>query len=206
MGKKADMGIGTLIIFIGMILVASIAASVLIQTGTSLQNRALLSGSRTEARVGSYVEPISLSGSNGTNNYLEDFRLMIKLAPGAQPSTLLAEGGVMLSYGGASLSGDYTYLPNASCQRATEGEDDGYCFNESEGVGTFTVNYLQTGSSHIPGSIVPGDVLEICFQAPGRVYEDNRFIVTFVPASGSPMQVETSTPHTMERERIQLFP
>ena len=58
--KKGDIGIGTLIIFISMILVAAIAAGVLIQTATSLQNTALLTGERSRSQVSTYNKRISV--------------------------------------------------------------------------------------------------------------------------------------------------
>ena len=208
MGKKADMGIGTLIVFIAMILVAAIAAGVLIQTGTSLQSRALSTGRQTQSRVGSYVEPITMTGSNGSDSVITDIRLIVKLTPGSEPSTLFSEGGVLLSYDSNTISGDYIYDPGVACQPDpnNDGTGDGYYFNYSTGVGTFTVNYLQKGNLHQPNYIVPGDIVEFCFKTPGPVGEDNRMIVTFTPSRGTPMIIESRTPDTMINERVQLFP
>ena len=203
------MGIGTLIIFISMILVAAIAAGVLIQTGTSLQNRALQTGDRTRGQVGSQIMGLSLTGTNGTEGFLSDFILKIKLSPGGEESTLLSDGGVLLSFDGDRYSGDYIYEPGLPCQPDSNGDGtagDGYYFNSTTRMGTFTVHYPITGNKHSPGSIVPGDVIELCFPAPGPIYENSRVMVTFVPSRGSPLVIESSLPHVMPRELVVIYP
>ncbi len=83
MDKKAEMAIGTLIIFIAMVLVAAIAAGVVLQTATALQNKALLTGERTRAQIGTGLEPLLVYGEDGSNRVLESFFIKLKLAPGS---------------------------------------------------------------------------------------------------------------------------
>jgi archaeal flagellin FlaB len=78
MGKKpnrqlkendiAAIGIGLMIVFIAMVLVAGIAASVLVQTSTTLEMQALKTGKQTieEVASGIYVEGIEGSNTSGS--------------------------------------------------------------------------------------------------------------------------------------------
>ncbi|MDG6217915.1 MAG: flagellin [Candidatus Thermoplasmatota archaeon] len=58
----AAIGIGTLIVFIAMILVAAVAASVIIQTSENLQNRAYAVGKQTIREVSSGMQIVDLTG------------------------------------------------------------------------------------------------------------------------------------------------
>ena len=77
------MAIGTLIIFIAMVLVAAVAAGVIIQTATALQNKALLTGERAKSQVGTNIQTILVYGEDGTDKWLESFFIKIKLSPGS---------------------------------------------------------------------------------------------------------------------------
>lgn len=86
MGKRAQSGIGTLIIFIAMIIVAAIAAAVLIQTAAALQNKALETGQQARGQVTTHVEVISLSGTDATYHpFLNFFSEVFKLSSGSDP-------------------------------------------------------------------------------------------------------------------------
>ena len=90
MGKKlvrkeikddnAAIGIGVLIVFIAMVLVAGIAASVLVQTSTTLEMQALKTGSQTVDQVAS---GIMIEGIEGYNSSGAVVRLALELKPRA---------------------------------------------------------------------------------------------------------------------------
>jgi flagellin FlaB len=83
MAKKAEMGIGTLIIFIALLLVAAVAAGVLIQTAGSLQERALTTGDQAKGQISTNVRVIEVSASNGQDGTLEEIEQIVKLSPGS---------------------------------------------------------------------------------------------------------------------------
>ena len=60
----AAIGIGAMIVFIAMVLVAGIAASVLVATSTTLEMQALRTGQQTTAEVASGIYVEGIEGSN----------------------------------------------------------------------------------------------------------------------------------------------
>lgn len=81
--KNAEMGVGTLIIFIAMLLVAAVAAGVLIQTAGSLQEKSLATGQQAENQIATNAETIEVSATDGRNGNLTDFSQLMKLSPGS---------------------------------------------------------------------------------------------------------------------------
>jgi archaeal flagellin FlaB len=88
MHKKAEMGVGTLIIFIAMLLVAAVAAGVLIQTAGSLQEKSLATGQQARSQISTNARVIEVSGTDGRTGNLTDFQEIVKLSPGSDPIKL----------------------------------------------------------------------------------------------------------------------
>jgi len=81
--RRAEMGIGTLIIFIALLLVAAIAAGVLIQTSGSLQEKALTTGDQAKGQIATNIRVVEVSATDGSDGSLNEFYQLVKLAPGS---------------------------------------------------------------------------------------------------------------------------
>ena len=91
-----SIGIGAMIGFIAMVLVAGIAASVLIQTSTTLESQALSTGQETTAEVSSGLEVVDILGYKGANSKIN--LLAITVRPRAGSSDIdLAEAVIEIS-------------------------------------------------------------------------------------------------------------
>ena len=80
--SSGAIGIGAMIVFIALILVAAVASAVIIQTAEKLQQNAQATGDDTQAEIAGKISVIDVFVTDGGNTYLE-FVLVFQLAPGS---------------------------------------------------------------------------------------------------------------------------
>jgi flagellin FlaB len=100
---RGQVGIGTLIVFIAMVLVAAIAAGVLINTAGFLQSSAEESGEQSSAQVTNRLQVVNAVGSDivdDSGSEVTTVELTVKKAPGADNVDLTTTTAQMVSSDG----------------------------------------------------------------------------------------------------------
>ena len=192
MNRQAEMGVGTLIIFISLLLVAAVAAGVLIQTAGSLQQRALSTGTQATGQISTNALALEVSAVDGDDGDVENFSMIMKLAPGSDPMKL---GDVTLNLNTVDDTTTYQYSTAADP-----------VVNDTQNNGTFTVTYLQTGANNQTGTIVRGDVVQLDFLAPQSIGESSYVRINFIPKIGTSTRVQFDTPDVISTQRVYLYP
>lgn len=187
MNRKAEMGVGTLIIFISLLLVAAVAAGVLIQTAGGLQQKALSTGTQATGQISTNAVALEVSATDGSDGNLENYTAIFKLAPGSDPIKL---DDLTITLASKNTSQTFTY-DNSSANGNTS---------------SFGVNFVQTGSTHQDGVVVRGDVAEINFVGTRSFEESEHLRISAIPKIGVTTVVEFDQPDVISTQRAYLYP
>ncbi|MDP6865418.1 MAG: hypothetical protein QGG62_00595 [Candidatus Poseidoniaceae archaeon] len=134
--ELAAIGIGAMIVFIALILVAAVAAAVIIQTAEKLQQNAQASGDDTQEQMSTKVTLINVViEATGAGNH--DLFVTFELAPGSEPteSDDIGYTVICLDDQGTPASGDDT-------TEFAQGNLDGTTIHTGDGAtaGALTLN------------------------------------------------------------------
>lgn len=86
--KKGEMGIGTLVIFIGLLLAVAVAAGIYIQTSGNLQEQALTTSTEANNQISTNMMITEIYGTDGSETNLTDLVISTKLSPGSESMDL----------------------------------------------------------------------------------------------------------------------
>ncbi|MFC7074898.1 archaellin/type IV pilin N-terminal domain-containing protein [Haloarcula halophila] len=115
-GERGQVGIGTLIVFISMVLVAAIAAGVLIDTSGYLQSSAETTGEQSSDSTTNRVGIVSATGNHFTNKQVGVVNLTVRRTPGSGPVDL---GQATVQWIGPS--GSYYQLAESGASGSPDG-------------------------------------------------------------------------------------
>ena len=153
--NQASIGIGSLIVFIAMLLVASIAANVIIQISNTLQNQASSTGSEALKEVASGVKVVQVNGKANSNNIT---KLVIYITPMAGSDSI-------------DLSSAHLELSDTSKSVVLYYSSD--CFNSSVSSDIFSsLNTSKLGSSYF-GILVIRDKDNSCTSSNPVINKDD---------------------------------
>ena len=127
--RKKDVGsigIGAMIVFIAMVLVAGIAASVLIQTSTKLESQAMRSGQETIAEVSTGLAVFDIEGKTGASD-LRDLAITVRARAGTSDVDL-NETTILITDGTTKALLTYYGWSDADLFNASVDADDGQLF------------------------------------------------------------------------------
>ncbi len=133
---RGQVGIGTLIIFIALVLVAAVAAGVLVNTAGELQSRASDTGDDAQAQVSNQIDIVSATGDVDTSNGdVDTVTLVVKKSPGSDPIDLEA-ATIEYTSGSSSvtLTHDSSAGPSNFGTTGVKGDSDNVLDNTGERI------------------------------------------------------------------------
>ncbi|RLG60299.1 MAG: hypothetical protein DRN95_00055 [Candidatus Hydrothermarchaeota archaeon] len=211
-GKKnrAQVGIGTLIIFIAMILVAAVAAGVLLKTSGSLQQKATVTGEQAQKEVSTNIKVTNVVGyADASSHQVKALILTCQLASGSGD---VKYDDIVLTYqeGNNYVSGisyNSTLSLSASITSATHQDAASGSNQNDTDQAQFYIRELKVKS---PDNTVlePNEIIEIVYWIEKNdgtdipLDPDDQFVLTIQPKAGQTTTVKKTAPSVINQQYI----
>ena len=185
---RGQVGIGTLIVFIAMVLVAAIAAGVLINTAGFLQTQAEATGEESTEQVSDRLQVVSQSGildSTGDDTNVTQIDFVLAKAPGAGSIDLDQTSAELIGANGQE-SFQLDELDEDAVEIFTDPDTDDVVLTESSDRAEVSVDL--DGAAADYGNLTAGD----------------RLSVTFTTASGATTTSEIRVPTTLTSDQTSV--
>ena len=195
--ERGQVGIGTLIVFIAMVLVAAIAAGVLINTAGFLQTQAEATGEESTSQVSDRLQVVSQSGTvdaDGDEINVTEIDFVLAKAPGA--------GAIDLAQVSAELIGT-----NGQESFQVSELDESDLGNESTDSPVQIFTAPDDNSVVLTDSSDRAEVKFVLDDGPvnyGNLSTGDRLSVTFTAASGATTTTEIRVPTTLTSDQTSV--
>ena len=179
--KRGEMGVGTMIIFIAMILVAAVAASVLISTAHSVREQAQSTGEDAIANVASgFIIQGIIGEVNDTSNQIDNLTIYVKLAAG---SPAIDMSNVVIFYTDGEVM--------RTLSKGDEATNDTFKWEAVSG---------ETGDDRVPAGVL----VNITIGTQLALEPGTHVLIKIMPQNGQPTISEFTTPETYGADYVVL--
>ena len=193
--ERGQVGIGTLIVFIAMVLVAAIAAGVLINTAGFLQTQAEATGEESTAQVSDRLQVVSQSGTfddSLNNGQIVELDFVLAQSPGAS-NIDLSETSVEL----IGEDGQETFTLSTTA--------DGTSIDMFKGDNTVVFTDTSDRAQVTLGLDANSDLVNNnAGESPYVLEEGDSMTITFTTASGATTTTEIRVPSTVVSDSVRL--
>ena len=193
--ERGQVGIGTLIVFIAMVLVAAIAAGVLINTAGFLQTQAEATGEESTAQVSDRLQVVSQSGTFDDaqgNGQIVELDFVLAQSPGAS-NIDLSETSVEL----IGEDGQETFTLSTDA--------DGTNIDMFKGDNTVVFTDTSDRAQVTLGLDATSDLVNNnAGDSPYVLEEGDSMTITFTTASGATTTTEIRVPSTVVSDSVRL--
>ncbi|HWG89583.1 MAG TPA: archaellin/type IV pilin N-terminal domain-containing protein [Candidatus Thermoplasmatota archaeon] len=188
---RAEVGVGTLIVFIAMVLVAAVAAAVLINTSGALQQRAGQTGKEATQEVSSNLKVEGIYGArdntgNSLDATIDNVTINLALQAGAVPIDL-NQLRIRYSDGDNVREMNYTQQPASAVHGSSSFYESRFRLDElRDDDGSFSA----TGPVMTSGDLVKVTIYNVALAVRTPVQ------ISLIPEAGAQIPADFTTPPT----------